>query len=102
MMVHMALWESFCNVVHEGMSQGLVCIVANNTALPYLIKNKINGFLVKTKDSQMLSEVINYVLENQKSDEIKKIKSANLTFAKNHSWGKTAEKMNTLYQLLIK
>ena len=37
MMVHMALWESFCNVVHEGMSQGLVCIVANNTALPLLI-----------------------------------------------------------------
>ncbi len=52
MMVHMAIWESFCNVVHEGMSQGLVCIVADNTALPYLIKNGVHGWCVPTRDEK--------------------------------------------------
>jgi len=64
MMVHMAIWESFCNVVHEGLSQGLVCIVANNTALPLLVKDGVNGYCVDTYDHLQLSKKINYVLDN--------------------------------------
>lgn len=102
MMVHMAHWESFCNVIHEGMSQGLVCIVADNTALPLLIKNKVNGFTLKTTDSQAVAEKINYVLTHKNSNEITDMKIANKVFGLKHSWREVALRMNELYITLSK
>jgi len=100
MMVHMAFWESFCNVIHEGMSQGLVCIVANNTALPLLIKNNVNGFTLPTTDDKAVAEKINYVLNNSHTKQIKSIKKANRTFGLQHSWRGVALKMHELYLAL--
>ncbi len=100
-MVHMAIWESFCNVVHEGMSQGLPIIAANNTALPYLIKNGINGFCIETKDNEKLAEKINYVMENINSLEIRNIKNTNKNIGKDESWAATAEKMKEFYEKRI-
>lgn len=97
MMVHMALWESFCNVVHEGLSQGLVCIVANNTALPLLIKNKINGYCVETKNYKDVADKINYVLENTKSEKIIKMKKTNTKIGLQDSWRNVAGRMELLY-----
>lgn len=94
MMVHMAFWESFCNAVHEGMSQGLVCIVANNSALPLLIKDSHNGFLVETKDYKGLAEKINYVYKYKNSKELVKIKQNNRIFGLKNSWRKTAGKLD--------
>lgn len=102
MMVHMALWESFCNVVHEGMSQGKVCIVANNTALPLLIKDGVNGYCVGTKDDKTLAEKINYVLTNKYTKKIQNMCAANRRFGLQESWQKVAEKMNKYYKFLIK
>jgi glycosyltransferase involved in cell wall biosynthesis len=98
MMVHMAMWESYCNVVHEGMSQGLVCIVANNTALPFLIKNNINGFCLPTFDHLTLARKINWVLKNKHNNKVKKIENHNRQIVKSHSWKRVAEKMNVWYQ----
>ena len=100
MMVHMAIWESFCNVVHEGLSQGLVCIVSNAYALPYLIKDGVNGFLVDTYDSQTLASQINFVLRNANSPEIQAMKKRNREFGLKDSWGSVAEKMDQLYRSL--
>lgn len=97
-MVHMAIWESFCNVVHEGMSQGLVCIVADNTALKLLVKEDVNGYRIPTRNSQKLAEKINSVLMNSTAFEIKRIKENNIRFAKEHSWKSVAMKVNSLYQ----
>lgn len=97
LMVHMAIWESFCNVVHEGMSQGRVCIVANNTALPLLIKDGVNGYVVDTKDSIKLAERINYVLSNKGSRSIKQIEKINRELGQNDSWANVAGKMEKLY-----
>jgi glycosyltransferase involved in cell wall biosynthesis len=96
MMVHMALWESFCNVVHEGLSQGLVCIVANNTALPYLIKNGENGYLINTFDSKSLADRINFVL-NDTSGEVVKIQESNKKLWLKHSWVEVAHNMKDYY-----
>lgn len=95
MMVHMAIWESFCNVVHEAMSQGLPVIVANNTALSSLVRNR--GYLVDTKDYKKVAEKINYILKNKNSKEIKEMKKVNREFGKKHAWSRVAEKMNVLY-----
>ena len=97
MMVHMAIWESFCNVIHEALSQGKVCVVANNTALPYLIKDGVNGFLVDTYDSDKLAEKINYVYKNINSPEIKTIERNNKKVGDNESWTSVAVKMNKWY-----
>ncbi len=100
-MVHMAIWESFCNVVHEGMSQGLPCIVANNTALPLLVKNGKNGFCVGTKDYKALAEKINFILKNKNTPKVKKISQTNRKFGLQESWQNVALKMDNLYQPLI-
>lgn len=97
MMVHMALWESFCNVVHEGLSQGLVCVVANNTALPLLIKNNINGYCVETKDHKKVAEKINYILENVNSSKILRMKKINMKIGLQDSWRNVASRMESLY-----
>lgn len=98
MMVHMALWESFCNVVHEGLSQGLVCIVANNTALPYLIKDGVNGYCVETTDVNGVAEKIQYVLDNKNSKKIKDIEERNRKYGLEYSWKKVSEEINSYYR----
>jgi len=100
-MVHMAIWESFCNVVHEGLSQGLVCIVANAYALPYLIKDNVNGYLVNTFDNKTLSTKINYVLKNIGLKEILAMKKRNREFGLQDSWRSVAGRMNLLYRSLL-
>jgi len=102
MMVHMALWESFCCVVHEGMSQGLVCIVADNTALPYLVKNNINGYHVPTLDHNKLADKIRYVIDNNTSKEIIEIKQMNMEYARNNSWEKVADRVAKFYLKYLK
>lgn len=97
-MVHMALWESFCNVVHEALSQGLVPIVANNTALPFLIKDNVNGYLINTHDHQSLSKKINYLIKNKYSKKHLKMSKKNIEFGKEHAWRRVAEKMGVFYQ----
>lgn len=100
MFVHMAKWESFCNVVHQAISQGLVCLVANNTALPYLVKNGVNGYLIDTYDHVSLAQKINYVLDPKNSQEIKSIQKFNFDHGKENSWRSVALKMDKLYQNL--
>lgn len=102
MMVHMAIWESYCNVVHEGMSQGLVCLVANNTALPLLIKNGVNGFCIETKDVTALTEKILFVLNPKNKHEVARISKYNKVSVKEHSWRNVAKRVDQLYQGLLK
>ncbi len=100
-MVHMAIWESFCNVVHEAMSQGVPVIAADNTALSHLVENDVNGFLVETKDYKKVADKINFIIENKNSETINRVSEANLAFAKDNTWSITAEKMDKLYNSLI-
>lgn len=86
LMVHMARWESFCNVVHEGMSQGLPCIVANNTALPLLIKDGVNGYCVKTHDIAGLTEKLLFIFNNYNNPQIQLMKERNTAFGRQFSW----------------
>jgi glycosyltransferase involved in cell wall biosynthesis len=101
LMVHMARWESFCNAVHEGMSQGIVCIVANNTALPLIVKNGVNGYLTETNDSVGLSKKINSVLETLESKEIKSIRQTNKASSLEESWSNVAIRLDKLYRQFI-
>ncbi len=100
-MVHMAIWESFCNVVHEALSQGTPVVAADNTALTYLIKNNENGFLAETKNYKQVAEKINFILNPKNSDLIQKMSQKNSEGAKEETWENTAKKMHELYSLLV-
>lgn len=96
-MVHLAKAEGFGNAVHEGMSQGLVCITSNRGNLPDLVKNGVNGYCLDSDDYEGLARKINFVLENKSSSIIKDIQKRNIQFAKNHSWKNVAEKVERFY-----
>ena len=96
-MVHMAKHEGYCNAVHEGMSQGLVCVVSNKTALPYLVKDKVNGYCLNSQDYEALAKKIKYVLENKNSKIIKTIQQENVRFAESHSWENVAKEVEKFY-----
>ncbi len=100
-MVHMAKWESFCNVVHEALSQGLVPIVAKNTALVYLIKDGVNGYLVGTNDHKSLAKRITYVLRNKKTKKLKAIAKRNRKKSLDETWRNVAKNMDKFYRTLI-
>lgn len=100
-MVHLAMWESYCNVVHEGMSQGLVCLVSNVTALPYLIKDGVNGYCLPTRDVQKLVATLKNILDPKNKSVIHAISEHNATSVREHSWENVAKKMHTHYKKLI-
>lgn len=100
-MVHMAIWESFCNAVHEGMSQGLPCVVADNTALPSLVQNGSNGYCVETYDANILRERITFILNNKKSPLIQNMEDRNKTFGRQCSWRQVAASMDQWYKEAI-
>lgn len=97
-MVHMALWESGCNVVREGMSQGLPCIVSNVYGLPGLVKNGVNGFCIPVYDDKKVAEKILWILDPQNTVNIQNIREANIIFGKGQSWKEVARKMDVLYR----
>ena len=101
MMVHMALWESFCNVVHEGLSQGLICIVANNTALPLLIKDGVNGYCLPTKDTAAVAEKISFVEKHMDDAELVAMRVRNREFGLQNSWRDVAGRMAVFYNQQI-
>ena len=98
---HMAIWESYCNAVHESMSQGCVCIVSAGTALEELIKDQINGFCIPPFDHHVIANAIKYVLNPKNSSHIQKIRKANIEFTKGHSWKEISAQVEKFYTGII-
>jgi len=62
---HPDLWvETFGLTILEGMRYGLPSIVPPVGGVTELIKNGENGFLINSKNTDELSEKINFILEN--------------------------------------
>jgi glycosyltransferase involved in cell wall biosynthesis len=101
-MVHMAIWESFCNVVYEALGQGLVPVVANNTALIYLVRNNVNGYTVEDKDYISVAEKIDFVMKNKNSRNMVEMSKRNKEFGLSHSWKKVSEIMEKEYLSRLK
>ncbi len=95
LMVHMANWEAFCNIVHEGMSQGRVCIVSNHPSMSTLVKNQINGYVLAPKDYLGLANMIVKVLKNNSIKN--RIGKTNIEFTKNHTWENVSKEVEAFY-----
>lgn len=97
-MSHMALWESYGNVLREGMSQGLPIITSNVYNMPLLVKDGINGFCLPVHDAKAVAEKLNWLFDPQNQKEVEKIKQANIELGKNQSWADVARKMDEFYK----
>ncbi len=98
--IHMARWESFCNVVYEAMCLGKTCIVANNTALSSLVDHRVTGIVTPTYDSDKLAETIKLFTNNTKAS-LRKVILNNLRAKKFPIWEETAIKMDNTYRSIL-
>lgn len=96
-MLHLSRHEGYCIAVHEGMSQGLVCIVSNTTALPELIADGVNGYCLSPDDVEAISEKLSYILKNKGSKKIRAIEKNNVAFARNTTWEQVSDKVEDFY-----
>ncbi len=99
MMVHMSRWESYGLVLLEAMSQGTVCITSNKYAMPYVVKNNINGYCIDPDDEEKLIDKIYFIFKNKNNKVIKHMKQNNIKQSHKLTWDKTATEIN---KLLIK
>jgi glycosyltransferase involved in cell wall biosynthesis len=61
-----SLFESFGLVVLEAMSMKKPVVATNVGGIPEIIKNNINGLLVKPNDTDALAEAMDKVLQDQR------------------------------------
>ncbi len=60
--IHMPIWEEGFGIsVIEAMASGLICICANNGAIPEIIDDNIDGYLVKKNNIIELAEKLKMV-----------------------------------------
>lgn len=96
-MVHLSKLEGFCNAVHEGMSQGIPCVVSSGSALEELIEDGKNGFVVRPNDYRKTAEKIHFILNPKNQKIVNKFKYLNVKITRENSWENTAKKVDKLY-----
>ena len=57
--------DCFPLTILEAMSFGLPCITSNEGAIPEIIDNEENGFVIPMKDANLLAKRIEYLIENK-------------------------------------
>ena len=60
-----SLSESMPNVVIEALSMGIPCICTNVGAIPEIIEDNYNGFLVSKKSSSNIADSVEKILSNE-------------------------------------
>lgn len=90
-MVHMAHCESFGIAVYEGMSQGKVCIAANNTALNTAVSDGKNGYLIETNDYRALADRLAYLMSGKSASAMHTIEKTNRSEMREYTWKRSAD-----------
>lgn len=93
-------FETFGITLAQAMSCGLPIISVDNTAIPELIKNDLNGYLVETFDYKKMAEMTIYLIKNHE-----KRKQIGLNNRKkalmNLDWDLVAKKYEKLFTNII-
>jgi glycosyltransferase involved in cell wall biosynthesis len=82
-LVFPSLFEGFGMVITEAMSQGMVVIATDHTALPD-IADKSTGILVPIRDSSAIMDVLIDLIDNP--EKVKKIGRAAMMLAQSYQW----------------
>lgn len=97
-LVHLATWESYCNAVHEAMSQGTVCIVSDIPALRDLTSAQQEPRLwIQPNDDRGLARAIGFVRSNRDKKVIQDVRERNRNATRFHSWEAVASQVERLY-----
>ena len=86
-----SLWEGFGIVLAEAMSYGLPIVTTNAGAIPYLVKDGRNGFLVPPQDPEKLAQSIEMLVTSPEL--MAQFGEANRKVAAEFSWEKSFEKI---------
>ena len=93
-------YEPFGLVFLEAMAYKLPCIGTNRDAMPEIIQDGKNGFLVPTGDSRSLAEKIIFLLKN--SSQMKQMGDYAQRYVKEHFlWEKTTERIDDCLKNII-
>jgi glycosyltransferase involved in cell wall biosynthesis len=93
--------DAFPTVFLEAWANNLPIIASNIGAIPYLIKDKEDGFLVESNNFKKLAEGIHDLLENKRLQE-KIIKNGNKKVKENFTWDISTKKMNKIIQGVLR
>lgn len=86
-------------VILEAMSAGLPVVGVRVLAIPEVVKNRINGFLVRRDDYRTMALRIKEVLESEPMR--KKMGQESLRIAREHNITKAADLLEKHYQMLM-
>lgn len=89
--------EAFGTVVLEGMSQGLIPIIAKNTGLSELVEDGQNGFHINSDKPQELADKIHFIYTNAKSEDVQHISERSKQVSKKYTWEAVVGKIDELY-----
>jgi len=101
MMLHTAIWDAFGTVIFEGMSQGLVCLAPENSAMTDIIKDEVNGFLIPAKDDLIIGKKINYILKHKKSSQIQHMIKQSMRIGQKYKEDTLQRKLEILYSSVL-
>ena len=94
-----SLWEGFGIVLAEAMSYGLPIVTTNAGAIPYLVKDGRNGFLVPPQDPEELARSIEMLVASPEL--MADFGEANRKVAAEFRWEKSFEKIEVFLEGFI-
>ena len=73
--VHMPKWEEgFGITIIEAMACGLICVCGERGAIPEIINNKVNGYIIDADSEKQLADIIEFITQNKNGEVLKRIK----------------------------
>jgi len=93
-----SLWEGFGMVLAEAMSYGLPIVTTEAGAIPYLVKDGVNGLLVPPKDPKRLAQTIEKLLNSPEL--MARFSEANRQVAEQFDWDESFKKVADLVESL--
>lgn len=91
--------ETFGIVILEAMACGLPIIGAKALAIPELVKNNFNGFLVDKRNPKDILEKLNHIFENKKLSV--NFSKNSVQFAKRYAKSKVFQKLENIYNSIL-
>lgn len=92
--------EGFGLTVAEAMSAGKICIVGNRGALPELITDSINGYIVESGNVEKLTKIIKYIFEDMPKEKKENMRKEARRRAEEFSIEKYVEILDMVYYKL--
>lgn len=88
--------EGFPLTLLEAMACGLPCVASNVGDIASLVKDNVNGFIVKSGDIKNFAESIQKISQDDKLR--KQISANNIEKSGKYSWNKSADKIYQIYK----